>query len=236
MTTFRAALFDMDGLLLDSERPVREAWMQVCAAAGAPIDEEAYAGVIGRNARDSRAHLLSICGPALDYPRAAAEVERVLEDRFGRTGYPLKPGVLELLTWLQARGVPMAVASSTGHREVARRLEQAGILPFFGAVAGGDQVSRGKPAPDLYLLASERLGRVRPEQCLAFEDSEPGAQAAIAANMRVVIVPDLRQPSGALVQRSAARIASLRDAIALCEGWLAGGVPFRPSPGDAGPR
>ena len=222
MPAFSVAIFDMDGLLLDSERPIRDAWLQVCAELGAPIDDLAYLGAIGRNARDSRAHLLSVCSPGFDYERAVERVASMLENRYGQSGYPLKDGVLDLLQLLSSRSIPMAVASSSSHEEVRRRLSNAGIAPFFGAIAGGDEVANGKPAPDLFLLANERLARHKPDQCMVFEDSEPGAEAALAAGMRVVIVPDLRPPSDTVATRCAATVHSLRDAVPLCTAWLGG--------------
>ena len=220
MAKFSAAIFDMDGLLLDSERPIRDAWIQVCTDSGAPIDNVAYQGAIGRNASDSKAHIMSVCGPGFDYQSATAKVASILETQYGQRGYPLKDGALEILAWLRSHGIPLAVASSTSHQEVGRRLRAAEIAGFFDAIAGGDEVEHGKPAPDLYLLANERMARARPDQCIVFEDSEPGAEAALAAGMRVVIVPDLRPPSAAVTKRSAATVTSLRDAIALCKSWL----------------
>lgn len=220
MAIFTVAIFDMDGLLLDSERPVQDAWLQVCADFGAPIDEAAYRGAIGRNARDSRTHIKTVCGPSFDYERAAVEVESILETRYGQHGYPLKDGALEILTWLRSHGIPIAVASSSSRKEVEHRLYNAGIAQFFGAIAGGDEVLNGKPAPDLYLLANARIGREQPGKCIVFEDSEPGAEAALAAGMSVVIVPDLRPPSDIVAERSLAIVSSLRDAITFCKTWL----------------
>lgn len=217
---FSAAIFDMDGLLLDSERPIRDAWIQVCSESGVNLTEEDYRGAIGRNARDSRAHMEAVCGAAFDYDLASSQVAAILKSRFGEIGYPLKDGAVEILTWLRDRGVPTAVASSSNHHEIASRLHKAGIASFFSALAGGDEVNQGKPAPDLYLLAAQRLGVDRPEDCLAFEDSEPGAEAAITAGMGVVIVPDLRPPSVAALSRSVATLASLRDAITDLDDWI----------------
>jgi HAD superfamily hydrolase (TIGR01509 family) len=130
--------------------------------------------------------------------------------------FPLKPGALQLLALLRQRGVPCAVASSTYVEEVRRRLAQVGVLDFFQALAGGDEVLRSKPDPAVYLLAASRLG-VAPAQCLAFEDSDHGARAAHVAGLRVVLVPDLKAHEFASAYL---HLASLADAMTHVDRWF----------------
>ncbi len=216
---YTAAVFDMDGLLLDSERPVRDAWMQTAAEFGVTLTSAAYLDLIGRNHRDSTLKLRAIFGDDALLADAHRRADALLDERFGDRPFNLKPGALRLLAGLQAARVPCAVASSTHHVEIGRRLANAGLLDFFAAVCGGDEVAHGKPAPDIYRLAVERLG-VDASTTLAFEDSGHGALAAIAAGLGVVVVPDLKAPEPAWQARSVAVLDSLDAACARSAEWF----------------
>ena len=219
LTPFRAAIFDMDGLLLDSERPIRDAWLQATREFGVAIDETRYLQLVGRNETDSRALLQDWLGEACSYDAARARAAALIEEALGVDGYAVKAGVTALLQALRQRGVPCVVASSTHRAEVEWRLQQAGLAEHFAGFNGGDEVTRGKPNPDLFLLAAERLGEA-PAQCLVFEDSEHGARGAIAAGMSVVIVPDLKRPSDDACAASVAVLASLHDALLHVDDWF----------------
>lgn len=217
---FRAAVFDMDGLLLDTERPVRDAWLSAAAALGVTLGEADYLTLVGLNHVDSGARLLEFFGG--DAARLAAADERVaaqLDEKFGRRPFDLKPGALGLLQALRDARVPCAVASSTHRVEVQRRLRDAGLLDFFAALCGGDEVHRGKPAPELYALALQRLGAAA-ATTLAFEDSGHGVQAALAAGLAVVAVPDLKPPAPAWQVRCLAVLPSLEAVGAHGAEWF----------------
>lgn len=222
---FQAVIFDMDGLLLDSERPIRDAWIEVGREIGVMLDAPTYQRVIGRNMTDVHAILGEVFGVEV-YQRASARVADLLEERHARQGYAAKAGAGELLAWLGERGVNCGLASSSYRAKILRRLGQAALLDHFAAIAGGDEVARGKPSPDVYLLAAERLG-VDPAACLAFEDSDNGARAALQAGMKVVIVPDLIQPHPE-VAAQCTLLTSLEAAQALCDAWF-GAAPAAPS-------
>jgi len=219
LTPFRAAIFDMDGLLLDSERPIRDAWLQALQEFGVTLDDARYLQLVGRNQTDSRQLLQQWMGPACSYDAARARAAALLEQALGVGGYAVKAGVTALLQALRRRGVPCVVASSTHRDEVEMRLQQAGLADFFDGFSGGDEVMRGKPHPDLFLLAAQRLGRAAPD-CLVFEDSEHGARGAIAAGMSVVIVPDLKSPSEDACAAGLAVLASLHDAQVHLDQWF----------------
>jgi len=206
---FTAVVFDMDGLLLDTERPVRAAWMSAAVAAGVSLSDADYLTLVGLNHTDSSARLLAFFGG--DAQRLATADEHArdwLAAEFERRPFDAKPGARTLLQCLRSARVPCAVASSTHHAEVQRRLGNAGLLDFFVAVCGGDEVQHGKPAPELYTLALNRLG-VTPASGLAFEDSGHGVQAALAAGLAVVNVPDLKAPEPAWQARCLAVLPSL---------------------------
>jgi len=210
----------MDGLLLDSERPIRDAWLNAAVELDAPLTEADYLSVVGRNEREGNARLLEVFGgnaALLGATRHRADA--LLAERFGATPFDVKPGAVRLLRALQNAAVPCAVASSTVHREVERRLERAGLLGFFGAVCGGDEVARGKPEPDLYRLAVQRLG-VEVHRCVAFEDSNYGARAALAAGLAVVVVPDLKPAEPEWQARCLAVLGSLEQVSERSLGWF----------------
>ena len=214
---FTAVVFDMDGLLLDSERPTRDAWLRAAAALGVPLTEPDYLSVVGLNHTDSEARLLALFGA--DAARLASA--RVQTDAALTAGPPFdaKPGARRLLHTLREARIPCAVASSTHHAEVRRRLQRAGLLDHFGAICGGDEVTRGKPAPDLYTLALARLGAAA-RTSLAFEDSGHGVQAALAAGLATVAVPDLKAPAPEWLARCLAVLPSLDAACAHCPEWF----------------
>ena len=217
---FAAVIFDMDGLLLDSERPIRDAWLQAAAELGAPLTEADYHSVIGLNHRDSQLRLLALFGDDATLLAAARlQAEARLAAQLGADGFAAKPGARRLLRGLRRAGVPCAVASSTEQAEVRRRLLRAGLLDCFDAVCGGDEVARGKPEPDLYRLAVERL-RVDARGCVAFEDSNYGARAALAAGLAVVVVPDLKPAEPQWQARCLAVLGSLEDASERSLDWF----------------
>ncbi|HSQ81416.1 MAG TPA: HAD family phosphatase [Casimicrobiaceae bacterium] len=217
---FHAAIFDMDGLLIDSERAIMRAWIDAARDCGITLEPEAYADVVGRAEPESNAILVRLLGGGDAFravrSRAAGVLSRENRDRV----FPLKSGVRELLVLLRSMDVLCAVASSSAAAEIRHRLGAVDVLTHFGAVAGGDEVPRGKPDPAVYQLAAARLG-VPASACLAFEDSENGARAALAAGAQVVLVPDLRSPPDAVTRSSVRVLGTLTEALAYVPGWFA---------------
>lgn len=184
----RAVVFDMDGLLIDTEKPVRAATLAAAIAVGRPMDEAFYATVIGTPWPETWARLKVFFGgeEQLTRFRAAfeAEISGLARD------LRLMAGVVELLDHLDRAGLPMAVCTSTGRDKALLHLEKVEILSRFRHVVTRDDVTRGKPHPEPYLTAAARLG-VDPADCLALEDSHNGIRAAHGAGMMAVMVPDL---------------------------------------------
>jgi beta-phosphoglucomutase-like phosphatase (HAD superfamily) len=217
--TFKAAIFDMDGLLIDSERAISQAWIEGARALGFALEMHDFVQVIGRAAPESDAILIDLLGGEQAFRDTAAHARTLLAHEGGAPVFPLKSGVLPLLEALHAAGIPCGVASSSRVEEIRHRLGHVDVLKYFRCVTGGDEVTHGKPDPSLYLLAAARLG-VAPEECIAFEDSENGARAAQAAGVRVVIVPDLKQPSPEVAARAHGVIGSLAEAVAHVPHWF----------------
>lgn len=207
----RAVIFDMDGLIFDSERAAREAWRAALLAHGHALADETYLQAVGRTAPEARAVFVRAFGDDLPVEAIEADKTRRLLTLLGEAP-PLKPGLGEVLDEAGRLGLPAAVASATAAPEVRRRLAAAGLERRFAVVVGGDEVRAGKPAPDLFLRAAELLG-VPPEACLVLEDAEAGVRAAAAAGMAAVMVPDLAQPSAACRALCTAVVESLAAAV-----------------------
>ena len=210
---FDAVIFDLDGTLIDTEALCNLAGVQACAALGLAVDLgffEALAGIDDVN----RVRLISAhVGAALPQQAFLAEWDRVCRARFA-DGIPLKPGAMALLDRLLARGMPLALATSSRRAMADEKLGHAGLARFFPTVVTFEDVVRPKPAPDAYLLAASRLGAA-PAKCCVFEDSETGAQAAHAAGMTVVQVPDLHPTTGTHAHLVAASLVAGAVAMGL---------------------
>jgi HAD superfamily hydrolase (TIGR01509 family) len=219
-TTISAVLFDMDGLMLDTERLLYAAWQRAMADFGYEASEEVFLASVGTTVARTNQILRAAYGP--DFPLEATNNRTgdYVWQEVDAHGAPLKPGLLALLDYLEARGIPKAVASSSERATIDRLLGSVDLLWRFAVTVAGDEVAHGKPAPDIFLLAASRLG-VDPAQCLVLEDSEPGARAAHAAGMAVIIVPDLKPPSDEVARLAAAVLPDLHAVQA----WLAQQLP-----------
>lgn len=193
-TTLSAVIFDMDGVMFDTERLARRAWEEAMADWGYVIPEQLYLSVMGKAAPRVKADFQEAFGHDLPIEEITARKQCYLEDALAREGVPVKPGLLELLDHLEQWRIPKAVASSTTREGVLRNLAKAGVGKRFEGVIGGDEVKRSKPEPDLFLAAAGLLG-VPAGECMVLEDSEAGIQAAYAAGMVPFMVPDLKPPS-----------------------------------------
>jgi HAD superfamily hydrolase (TIGR01509 family) len=188
-----AVIFDMDGLMLDTERPVIELWQQAARNHGREILEETVLRTIGVNEKTTRGIIRETCGEDFPYDAIRKELSRLFYELMERQGIPLKPGLPVMLDKLEKLEVPFAVATSTRRESALWRLERAGIRDRFTILACGDEVSQGKPFPDIFLLAAERLGQP-PASCIGFEDSPAGLQALAAAGIPSVFIKDLLEP------------------------------------------
>ena len=208
---YRAVVFDLDGLMVDTERIALECWLESARAMGWEISRETCLALVGLGQRESRQALLDRMGGKFPLTEVSARGRERYLQRLRGEGVALKPGLVELLDWLAGREVPTAVATSTQHALAMEKLALAGLADRFGIVVCGDQVPRGKPAPDVYREAVTRIA-VDPAQCIALEDSEIGLRAAHAAGLACIVVPDLMPPSAEFEPLAHAIVPTLRDA------------------------
>ena len=211
----KAVIFDMDGLMLDTERIALKAVSEAAISLGYPWREEIGLAMVGLNIRDSDAVVARHLGAECAEPLRVAFGERYLM-ALEAEPIPIKPGLLEFLDWLERQGVPKAVATSTRSERARFKLDRAGIGNRFQHIVCGDQVPRGKPEPDIFLAAAERL-RVAPKHCLALEDSGPGVRAANAAGMKVIMIPDVLAPSADVIALGHPICRSLIEALQLVQ-------------------
>jgi len=204
----RAVIFDMDGLLLDTESLGERTWERAARATGIEFDLALLPSMIGRNHRDTRAFLATHYG--VDYPceKLTAACLVAFDEIVAAEGIALKAGVVELLDWLDGNDIARAVATSTRRDRAIAQLTRLGLYPRFAALVGGNEVANGKPAPDIFLEAASRLA-VPPDDCIVLEDSEPGVRAAIASGIAPIMVPDLHAPSVDILAHEPVVLASL---------------------------
>lgn len=212
------AIFDMDGLLLDTERVYQENWMETARRFGQPPIPEFSTAVSGTTGEEQR-RLIHRYFPDVD-PQAfqrdcIARVDGILD----RQCAPEKPGAREILEFFRAQGVKTAVASSSGRERILSNLRQRGLASLFDAVVSGQEVARGKPEPDIFLLAAERIG-CAPRECYVFEDSVNGVRAGMAAGCVTVMIPDLiAPPAGLAVSKVCVSLHEAKE-------WIKKGLPL----------
>ncbi len=206
-----AVIFDMDGLMLDTERLACAAWKAALSEAGYPYSEALMLAILGRTTEGTRATFLQTFGPTVPFERLIERKRQYVRDEIDQQGLVAKAGLLELLDWLEAQRLARAVASSAQREDVLHKLNRAGLTARFDAILTGDQVQHGKPAPDIFLAAAQELG-VAPAACAVLEDSDAGIWAAAAAGMLPLMVPDIKPPAPESLARAHRIFRSLHEA------------------------
>ena len=183
-------IFDMDGTMFDTERMWATFWEPALAALGLPYKEglaEAARGTAGVTTRNV---VRQFYGENCDAEAIVDSLHRVADEVFFSAPVPKKPGLDELLAWLDAQHIPMAVASSSREAMIRHNLDAWGLTHYFKAIVSGQHVAHSKPDPEIFLLTAQKLG-VEPARCLVLEDSYNGVRAGAAGGFVTVMVPDL---------------------------------------------
>ena len=190
MKNMQAIIFDLDGVLIDTEWISYLVWVEIVRQYGGNLTKENFPNMIGLTGEETAEYVMRATGISFEMAPTVARVWEIIIQRI-QSGIEPMPGAAQLLQTLSERGYPMAIASNSPTEYIETTLQGLGLRSFFCDINSIDHVVEGKPAPDIYLRAAHRLG-VSPESCLAIEDSYVGSQAAIKAGMRVLAVPTWR--------------------------------------------
>ncbi len=214
--TVEAILFDMDGLVLDTEKLYTRFWQEAAQSLGYPMTKEQALGMRSLNRGAGREKLQSYFGPEADYDRIRNKRIELMDAFVEKEGVILKPGIHELLAYLKAHGIKTAIATSSPMDRTVLYLTSVGLEQSFDELVSGYMVEKGKPEPDIYLYAAGKLG-VKPEHCMVLEDSPAGILAAHRAGCLPVMIPDQDEPDEETRGLLYARAESLDKVISLLE-------------------
>ena len=212
--TVRGVLFDLDGVVIDTEKLYTRFWMEAARDLGYPMTREQALQLRSLGSDLGQRKLESFFGTGIRYDAVRARRIEMMEAFLAEHGVEEKPGIRELLAHLKEKGIPCAITSSSSVPVIRRHLGSLGLLGCFAALCSGKDVPNGKPAPDIYLHGAATLG-VAPEDCLAIEDSPAGIESAWRAGCMAVIVPDQDQPGEEVLSRCFARADTLLDVVEL---------------------
>lgn len=209
---WKAVIFDMDGLMFDTEFLVVKAWDKVGQDLGVGKLGFMINRTLGTNADKTKKLFYEEFGDKVDYEELTKLTREYVYDYYDKNGIPVKEGLYELLYYLKEKKYKLAVASSSRRKSVLHHLEDAKVTNYFDAIVCGDMIKHSKPAPDIYLKAAEELG-VDPSKCIAFEDSPNGIRSANNAGMEVIMVPDLVMPDKEISEIIYLKLDNLKQAI-----------------------
>ncbi|MCQ2459234.1 MAG: HAD family phosphatase [Ruminococcus sp.] len=217
--TVKGAIFDMDGLMIDTEKLLVKYWRQAAAEFGYEMTFEQVLGIRSLSRKYSVPKLKGIFGDEFPFDEVRSLRIRLMNEYIDKNGFDIKKGLFELLDYLKSKGIKIAVATATSRDRAVMYLERINALQYFDAVICGDMVKNGKPEPDIYLTAAAELG-LPPEECAAFEDSPNGLKSAYAAGCKAVMIPDLSQPDSETEPYTTAVYESLDKAVDFFEGSI----------------
>ena len=210
----RGVLFDMDGLILDTERLYTRFWQEAARALGYPMTREQALGMRSLNRDAGKARMESYFGPETDYDAIRQQRIRLMDAYIEENGVEPKPGIYALLDALDARGIPCAITTSSPHERIQRYMTPLKLYHRFQKIVTGSDVPNSKPEPDIYLRGAAELG-LAPGQCLALEDSPSGILSASRAGCLPVLIPDQDQPDAQTLSLLYAKADTLADVIEL---------------------
>lgn len=210
----RGVLFDMDGLVLDTEKLYTRFWMESARDLGYPMTFEQALGLRSLNRTAGQDKLTEYFGPGISYTEVRNHRIALMDAHIEKYGIDTKPGIAELLDYLHANGIASAITSSSPMKNIQRHLSAHNLLQRFDKLCSGYDVASGKPEPDIYLYGAASLN-LNPRECLALEDSPTGILSAYRAGCLPVMIPDLDQPDENTISLLYAKADSLSDIISL---------------------
>ena len=189
----KAIIFDMDGLMIDSERVTFECYQERLKDMNLTMDEEFYNTLLGKPIKGIYQRFYDVYGNDFPIENVIQDVHQLMAERFETEGVPVKKGLVELLHYLKDNNYKTIVATSSNRDRVDKILAQAKITEFFDDSICGDEVTKGKPNPEVFLKSCQKLG-VNVDEAIVLEDSEAGIQASYDANIKVICIPDMKYP------------------------------------------
>lgn len=212
----KAVIFDMDGLMFDTERLAIEAWSHAGKKLGYDLKEELVYKTLGLDVKSTRRVFAECVGDGIDFEACMRLGGEYITQYVADNGMPLKKGLIELLNHLRSHQYRITMATSTVKVNAERYLRAANVIHYFDEIACGDMIKRGKPEPDIYLKAIEITG-MAPEECMALEDAPAGILSAYRAGAKPVMIPDLTQPDEETSKLLYAKLPSLLEVIDLLD-------------------
>ena len=214
--TITAVLFDMDGVVLDTEKLYTRFWQEAANLLGYPMTKEQALGMRSLNRGAGLAKMQSYFGPDTDYDKIRGKRMELMDAFVEKEGVELKPGVHELLAYLKKRGIKTAIATSSPLERTVLYLTSVGLQDSFDELVSGYMVEKGKPEPDIFLYAAKKL-EVEPKYCMVLEDSPAGILAAHRAGCKPVLIPDQDEPDSETLSLLFAKVDRLDKVKELIE-------------------
>lgn len=216
-TAIKGVLFDMDGVILDTEKLYIRFWKEAAQSLGFPMTHEMALGMRSLSRELGERQLKEYLGEEVDYQKVRDTRIKMMTAFIQENGVELKPGIQELLDFLKEKGIKTSIATSSPLDRTKEYLSKVGLVDAFDELVSGHMVPHGKPAPDIYLYAAEKLG-LKPEECLVIEDSPTGLLAGMRAGAVPIMIPDQDQPTDETKARIYAVADSLKEIISLIQG------------------
>ncbi len=208
----KAIIFDMDGLMIDSERVTFECYQEILKGMNLTMDEEFYKTLLGKPLKGIYQRFYDVYGNDFPIEDVIKDVHALMAKRFETEGVPIKTGLKSLLEYLKENNYKTIVATSSNRDRVDTILSQAQITDYFDDSICGDEVTKGKPNPEVFLKSCQKLG-VNVDEAIVLEDSEAGIQASYDAGIKVICIPDMKYPEEEFAAKTLKIVDSLLDVI-----------------------
>ena len=206
----KAIIFDMDGLMIDSERVTFECYQEILKGMNLTMDEEFYKTLLGKPLKGIYQRFYDVYGNDFPIENVIQDVHQLMAERFETEGVPIKTGLKSLLEYLKENNYKTIVATSSNRDRVDTILSQAQITDYFDDSICGDEVTKGKPNPEVFLKSCQKLG-VNVDEAIVLEDSEAGIQASYDAGIKVICIPDMKYPEKQYEEKTFKILKDLND-------------------------